>query len=216
MVTDYWVQSNYELYDIGFAKTILSNHYSEEWNFIKLALWHFRLYESDIKRDGKNKTNIVKRLELPFKLNGWHEKSIYMEQHLIDKKSFTTLHVNKSESHKIDAVKSNIALEFEWNNKNAFFSRDLSELGRLHSAKVIDVGVIITRSYELSSLFVALGTYTGEKGGVKKVSSKYEGSTTHANSVKNLLENGTAGGCPVLVIGITKKRFEANGEIDTY
>ncbi|PFJ00301.1 BglII/BstYI family type II restriction endonuclease [Priestia megaterium] len=215
-IKDSWIETNYDCYEVGFAKTILNHHYPEEWAFIKEALHSFKLYESDIRRDGGSKTNIVKRLEIPFKFNGWKEKSFYMEHHLIDEETNHTLSVTKSLSHKIDAVKSKIALEIEWNNKDTFFARDLSELARLHAARVIDVGVIITRSHTLSNLFSTLSDYPGKEGGTKKVSGKFGESTTHTRSLRRLLDNGTGGGCPVLVIGITDSLFESNGFIDTY
>ena len=215
-VSDKWIQRHYDCYEVGFAKTILSIHYPEEWKFIKKALSMFTLYESDIRRDGGNKTTIAKRLEIPFKLNGWKERKFYMEHHLIDEETKKTLGVTKSLSHKIDAVKSKIALEIEWNNKDTFFARDLSELNRLHSARVIDVGIIITRSHTLRDLFADLDPYPGKKGGTKEVDNKFGESTTHTRSLKRLLDNGTAGGCPVLAIGITDALFESNGFIDTY
>jgi hypothetical protein len=214
-VTDSWIEDNYQLIDNGFAKTILKNHHQDDWEFIKQALFEFKLYESDIKTDGGNKTKIARRLEIPFKLHGWRERNFYFETNLIDEDTNNVLHTSTSTSHKIDAVKDKIAIEFEWNNKDTFFARDLSVLGRLHANGVIDLGIIITRSSDLKTLFDSLGTYTNHKLETKLVKSKYGESTTHTNSVEKLITSGTAGGCPILVIGINENVFVANGEIQT-
>lgn len=58
--------------------------------------------------------------------------------------------------------------------------------------------MIITRSTELQGIFKSMG---------KKIADKYGSSTTHINKLLPRIEGGGAGGCPILVFGITEKLF---------
>lgn len=64
--------------------------------------------------------------------------------------------------------------------------------------RVIDVGVIVTRSSNLQTLFKSLGG---------KVAAKYGASTTHMDKLLPRLEGGGGGGCPILAFGISKARY---------
>jgi len=70
-----------------------------------------------------------------------------------------------STTHEIDHFKKfhdgrrGIALEIEWNNKDPFYDRDLSNFSRLHLIGAISAGIIITRGPSLQkalrSVFMA-------------------------------------------------------------
>lgn len=96
-------------------------------------------------------------------------------------------------THKIDNVKGRVGVEVEWNNKTEFYDRDLNNFRLLHELKVLSVGVIITRVSELQVLFNQLD-----------IGKKYGASTTHWDKLIPKVNGGGAGGCPLLLIGITE------------
>jgi hypothetical protein len=91
-----------------------------------------------------------------------------------------------------------VAIETEWNNKDPFFDRDLTTFRLLFELNVLSVGVIITRADELQDLFIELGKKTA--AGM---------STTHMSKLIPKMYNRASGGCPVLALGITKKKYDA-------
>ena len=99
-------------------------------------------------------------------------------------------------THKVDCYKNHIALEIEWNNKDPFFDRDLTNFRLLFDLKAISVGIIITRSTELQQIFNLLG-----KG------SSYGNSTTHLDKLKPKLQGAGSAGCPVLAFGIKRSLY---------
>jgi hypothetical protein len=95
-----------------------------------------------------------------------------------------------------------VALEVEWNNKDPFFARDMNAFRMLHELDVISVGVIITRRDELQAIFDGLYDAEGVCG------RKYGASTTHWGKLMPHVENGAAGSCPLLLIGIQPACYE--------
>ena len=84
-----------------------------------------------------------------------------------------------------------MGLEVEWNNKTEFYDRDVNNFRLLKELRVLSVGVVITRSSELQTLFDELG-----KG------ASYGKSTTHWNKLIPKVQGGGAGCCPLLLIGM--------------
>jgi hypothetical protein len=99
-------------------------------------------------------------------------------------------------THSIDCFKNGVGLEVEWNNKDPFYDRDLNNFRLLYDLRALSVGVIITRADHLQDIFNALG-----KG------PSYGASTTHMSKLLPRIRGGGAGGCPVLVFGITKECY---------
>ena len=83
-----------------------------------------------------------------------------------------------------------------WNNKDPFFDRDLNNFRLLYDYDALDVGVIITRSTHLQSLFNEL-----EKG------ASYGASTTHMDKLVPRIMGKGSGGCPIVAFGITEKLY---------
>jgi len=107
---------------------------------------------------------------------------------------------HESPTHAVDCLKGGVAVEMEWNNKDPFFDRDLNNFRLLFELRAIQVGVIITRSWELQGIFKALG-----KG------ASYGKATTHHEKLWPKLEGGGGGGCPVLTFAIRPVLFEGDG-----
>lgn len=189
MVTDHLVppdiSSLYEVHEWRNAVGVLSTACPREWAEIQAGLRAFRLLRSEVLAPGKNRSDIVARLEMPFKSAGWIEKqfatSIVVDQN-----------VRESPTHSVDCFKGRVALEVEWNNKDPFYDRDLNNFRLLFDLQVIDVGVIITRCSELQPIFNAL-----EKG------TSYGNSTTHMGKLLPRLRGGSGGGCPIIAFGIS-------------
>ena len=174
------------------AAAILACDFQDEWADILGCLSAFRLKKSAITVGGGGRSEIPQQLDGYLNARGWNE-------HQFD----IGIRVDGSEieipTHKIDNYKNGIGVEVEWNNKTEFYDLDLNNFSLLHQLRVLSVGVIITRSSELQSLFDGLG-----------IGQKYGNSTTHLNKLIPKIDGGGAGGCPVLAIGITKSCYDAN------
>jgi hypothetical protein len=103
----------------------------------------------------------------------------------------------RSPTHKVDMFKNGVAFETEWNNKDPFYDRDLNNFRLLFELRVIQAGVIVTRSDELLQLAVELG----------RDPQSYGQSTTHMSKLLPRLEGGGGGGCPVVVFGIRRAAY---------
>lgn len=187
-IPDYLTE-HYEIHEWRHAISILQGDFPEEWQDIVAVLTEFRLLKSDILQPGGRKSPIAIKLDEQFFARGWEEKGfetrIVIDEHEVD-----------SPTHKVDCVKNRIALEIEWNNKDPFYDRDLTNFRLLFDLRAISVGVIITRSDALQDIFNDLG-----KG------SSYGASTTHMSKLLPRIEGGGGGGCPIIVFGITKQLY---------
>lgn len=197
----------YEFYDYGHAFEILSGTYPQEWNELKECLENFQLTLSDITSAGGNKSPIPKAFDSILFSKGWKEVKITAD--LLIKKgerssrsSGQTFRAERTEEitiegyidgHNIDFVKNKVAFDLEWNSKDQTFDRDLLAMRNYFDARIIDVGVIVTRSAELNDVF----TYLGD--GIKN---KYGASTTWMGKLIPRLQARRNGGCPILAIGI--------------
>jgi hypothetical protein len=143
-------------------------------------------------KPGGSKGLISSKLDSHFTRLGWAEKKF-------DTKIVVDLAEHVTPTHKVDCYKNRVALEVEWNNKDPFFDRDLTTFRLLFELNVLSVGVIITRADELQDLFIELGKLTAAGQ-----------STTHMSKLIPKMYNRASGGCPVLALGITKKKYDAH------
>ena len=141
-------------------------------------------------KPGGNKSPIAKSLDELFFDRGWVEKSFEIS---VTADGEQTL----APTHHVDYYKDRVAIETEWNNKDPFFDRDLTSFRLLFDLNVLSVGVIVTRADELQELFIEVGKKTA--AGM---------STTHMSKLIPKMNNNAPGGCPVLAIGITKKKYD--------
>jgi hypothetical protein len=182
-----------DLYDVhewrnGLA--ILSAACPDEWADITAALSEFRLYATEIIRRGGNRSRIAIRLDSLLAQRGWRTRS-FNTRIVVDKAE------RHSPTHKVDMFKGGVAFETEWNNKDPFYDRDLNNFRLLFDLRVIQAGVIVTRSDELQQLAVELG----------RDPQSYGQSTTHMSKLLPRLEGGGGGGCPVVVFGIKRAAY---------
>jgi hypothetical protein len=184
-----FIRENYELHEWKHSCAILKEDFSEEWKDIISVLHEFRLYKSWITNPGGRKSNISEFLDSYLYERGWEEKE-FNTQVVVDE------HTMDTPTHKVDCFRNRVAIEIEWNNKDPFYDRDLNNFRLLFDLRAISVGVIITRCDELQEIFKELGR-----------GSSYGASTTHMSKLLPRIEGGSGAGCPLLVIGISKKLY---------
>jgi len=183
------IRDNWKVHEWRHACAVLKHDYPNELKDMIDVLRGFKLYHTEIKKKGGNKSLIAKRIDAAFSKRDWEEKS-FDTKFMIDGKALD------SPTHSIDCFKNEVGLEIEWNNKDPFFDRDLNNFRLLFDLRVLSVGVIITRTDELQSLLSTI-----RKG------SSYGKNTTHWGKLLPRINGGGGGGCPLLVFGIKKELY---------
>lgn len=185
------IAADYQVEEWRNATGVLETAHPQEWQDIQDVLRAFEFKRSELLMGGGAKSVIAKRIDGFLEERGWEEKK-FETKILVDRET------RDSPTHKVDCFKGRVALEIEWNNKDPFFDRDLNNFRRLFDLRVIDVGVIITRSTGLQDVFRSVS---------RKVAAKYSGSTTHMDKLLPRIEGGSGGGCPILAFGITSAKY---------
>lgn len=186
-----FILDHYEVHEWRHAIAVIANDFPAEWQDILDFLNNFRLYETDFTIPGGNRSTVARVIDSALTARGWIEKG-FDTRMLVDGVEMT------NPTHKIDSYKNRIALEVEWNNKDPFYDRDLNNFRILFDLRTISVGVILTRCDGLQSIANRLGR-----------GSSYGQSTTHMSRLLPRVHGGGAGGCPVLVFGISEKLYIA-------
>lgn len=185
------IQDTYQIEERHHACSILKTDFPDQWNDLVAVLNAFKLKKTDMSAPGGNKSPIAKGFDTLFFKRGWVEKSFDIK---VTADGTETL----APTHHVDYYKHRVAVETEWNNKDPFFDRDLTTFRLLFDLNVLSVGIIITRADELQELFVELGKKTAAGQ-----------STTHMSKLIPKMYNRASGGCPILALGITKKKYDA-------
>ena len=185
------VRERFEVHEWRNAAGVLQTAHPGEWADVIAGLRALDFRRSEVLAGGGAKSSIANRLDGFLTARGWAER-----------KFATKIRVDEDErdspTHKVDCFKGRVGLEIEWNNKDPFFDRDLNNFRLLFELRVIEVGIIVTRSTSLQTIFKSLGP---------KVAAKYGASTTHMDKLLPRLEGGGGGGCPVLAFGITRAQY---------
>lgn len=184
------ISDKYEIHEWKHASAILKHDFPKEWNDIVEMLRAFKLKKSWITQGGGNKTELARWVDEFLGSRGWKEKQFSTAVIVDDAKL-------ESPTHKVDCYRNRVALELEWNNKDPFYDRDLNNFRLLFDLRAISVGLIMTRCDELQGIFDDLGR--GKSYGM---------STTHVSKLLPRIEGGGGAGCPIIVIGITRKLYE--------
>lgn len=188
------IRKRYQIEERNHACAILAYDFPSEWQDIIDCLENFHLKRSAIMVGGGGRSGIPIAIDgfLRDPARGWGEKQFDIKI-TVDGQEYPT------PTHRIDNVKNRVGIEVEWNNKTEFYDRDLNNFRLLHELGVLSVGAIITRVSELQTLFDGLG-----------IGKKYGPSTTHWNKLIPKVNGGGAGGCPLLLVGITDRCYRAN------
>lgn len=180
------VRGKFEVFDWRNALAIARAVHPAEFGEVIEVLSGFVLRRSDIERGGGNKSPIARSLDERLYERGWVEKAF-------DTRIVVDGVASESPTHSVDCFKGKIALEVEWNNKDPFFDRDLNNFRLLYDLRVIDLGIIVTRTTELEAVLRSVG----------RNATTFGRATTHTNKLYPKIKGGGAGGCPVAVFGIT-------------
>ena len=180
----------WEVHEWKHACAILAQDFATEWADILALMASFRLKREWIEVKGGNRSKVAIAIDGFLAKRGW-----------VPKKFDTKVQVDEREmpspTHEVDCFKNSVALEVEWNNKDPFFDRDLNNFRLLFDLRAVSVGVIVTRSDELQQVFRELGRNTS-----------FGASTTHMSKLLPRVEGGGGGGCPLLVLGITRALYD--------
>ena len=184
------IAERYETHDHRHASTILAYDFPAEFGEVCEVLRSFRLTREDILRPGGSQSSIPKQFSSLLRPLGWRESKLTARL-MVEDEEVT------HDTHKVDYVKGRVAFDLEWNSKDQTFDRDLFAFRSFFEFNRISVGILVTRSSSLQSVFKELG-----------VGAKYGASTTHMNKLLPRLNAGRSGGCPVLAFGITERLIE--------
>jgi hypothetical protein len=178
---------------LSHAYAILTHDFAEAQEQLCAALSTLTIPIEEIIAGGGGEAKGTQRLRRALAELGW-EKTEFVVKKIINGKEREAI------SHLIDHCRTfdsgTVALEIEWNNKDPFYDRDLNNFRLLFDLRTIHVGVIVTRSDELQDIFDGLGR-----------GDSYGASTTHMSKLLPRLEGGSGGGCPILVLGITRNLY---------
>ena len=181
------LRSLYEVYEYRHAAALLYTEFPAHYAEICDALREFRFSRAQLTESGGNESEIPKTFSRLLRPKGWEEgrlsASLVVDSEII-----------QQDTHKIDYVKGRVAFDLEWNSKDQTFDRDLFAFRTFFDYNKISVGVLVTRSERLDTLFRELG-----------IIKKYGASTTHLGKLLPRMKSGRGGGCPLLIFGITEK-----------
>lgn len=204
-----WVPADilekFEVHNYNHAAEILNQSFPAEYEEFLSALRDFSITSEDILEAGGNESSIPPKFSSILEPIGWKEiritgdliikfypRSGTKKGHFSDSPTEEKNILNYIDGHNIDFVKNRVALDIEWNSKDQTFDRDLYAMRTYYECGIISVGIIVTRSESMNSVFRKLG-----------VMKKYGASTTWMGKLLPRLDSRRHGGCPVLAIGIT-------------
>ena len=204
------IQQRFEFINYGHALEILTLACKDEWEDLLDLFLNLKLSKEDILKAGGNESEIPKKFDDILYPKNWKEIKISGDLHVnlyqrfnsksktfSDEPSSTKVIKGFIDGHNIDFIKGKVAFDLEWNSKDQTFDRDLLAMRTYFECGIIDVGVIVTRSEELTDIFKELN-----------VNKKYGASTTHMNKLLYRLDSRRNGGCPILAVGIKKPVIE--------
>lgn len=184
-----FIRNHYECYEWRHACAILKQDFPTELAEFIDVMTRFRLHRTMIKDPGGRKSKVSEWIDAELYKLGWREKHF-------DTSIKVDGNEEKSPTHSVDCFKKGIALEIEWNNKDPFYDRDLNNFRLLFDLRAVSVGIIITRCDELQKVFKELGR-----------GKSYGASTTHMSKLLPRIRGGGGAGCPLLVLGISRKLY---------
>jgi hypothetical protein len=203
------VLKRYDFSEVREAAAILQGTNPVEFGEVVKVLKKFRIERDDILQPGGNEGLIAKRLNKEFRKRGWregqHDQTVSSKLRLMpyrpagERKPKVVETEVENTGYKVDNVKGGIALDVEWNAKDGNLDRDLSAYAALYDLGIIRGAVLITRTHDDLK---ALGAKLGRPDFLKTTT------TTNMGKLVPRLSRGSAGGCPVLAVGITARCYQ--------
>jgi len=185
-----------------YADLILRDAFPKQYSNLVAVLSDYYIELAELQVGGGNRTPFVARFDDGLKGRGWGKKNIDIET-AIDGET-----IAKVRSHEIDMFAfgseqrpyPGVAVEMEWNNKDPFFDRDLTNFYALHRAGALAVGVVVTRGPQLQRIIKPTVRN-------KEKREKFGESTTHWTKLMPRIDLGGGGECPLLLVGIQPERI---------
>ena len=193
------IREKFEIHEYKNAISILFTAYPHLFKEVCLVLDQIHITKQMILAAGGNESQIPKAFSNILRPLGWYEVKLKAETKIND------IETVRTETHKIDYVKDQVAFDLEWNSKDQTFDRDLYAFRSFFEFNKIGLGIIVTRSTSLHEYFKTLGFHTDSHGVTRPITSKFGASTTHFNKLRFRIDEGRSGGCPVIAFGITQK-----------
>ena len=218
-------ENKYEVKSFRNAANLLITAHADETAQLFEVLNAFEIQMEDILKKGGNKSEVAKKLEAALHPLEWNETRISGDL-LVSKRAKvlntrskspkflkvdeTNLLKNFLDGHQVDFVKDRVAFDLEWNSKDQTFDRDLYAMRAFYDCGIIDVGIILTRSTNLATMFADIAS---RLDAVKSFKDKYGASTTWMGKLDYRVNAGRAGGCPILALGFREAAF---AELETW
>jgi len=225
------VRQRYRFVETRNAASTFKAGHPQEFDEVMAVLGAFSFDLDRIIRPGGSKHLIPKEIDEAFREMGWREARY--DQELITKlilqpyrpagedAASTQESKNAYGGHKIDNVKSRVALEVEWNPKDGNLDRDFGNFRSLYDGGAIDVGIILTRTEdrmkELWYETIGIAKTHPEAHSSEAWATRLGGTadnplgtstTSNFEKLSPRVERGDGGGCPILAVAITAACFE--------
>jgi hypothetical protein len=146
---------NYDLRYTSHAGSILQHEFPGASQEIEDALADLDIPIESLVGSGGGVATVTQYIRREFDARGWTKENFHITQTVNGVESV-------ADSHEVDHVKKFpngcLLLEIEWNNKDPFYDRDLSNFRALHQASAASVGLIVTRGSSLQAQAVTLLT----------------------------------------------------------
>lgn len=200
-VTPQSVLDRYTFLEVRNGAAVLKASNPTHFDELVQVLEGFHVYDADLLIPGGNRGQIATRLDAHFEQLGWQAIRVNTEFKLVGKgKKGGAIILEteaKNDGFEVDNMKGRVAIDVEWNAKDGNLDRDLAAYRSLYDLGLIDAAVLITRDhYSIRDLAgVTLESDTA-RGRLSTITS------TNTIKLKDRLERGDAGGCPVFAVGI--------------
>ena len=201
------ILERYEWTETRRAAAVMRAAALGEFEELLRVLGSFRLDEArDILARGGNESQTAAVLNKGFRELGWREgeyhetlkTSVKLKPYATAGETLGTQKetIAGTASYAIDNLKGGVALDVEWHAKDGNLDRDLAAYRSLYDSGAISMAVMITKVRKgLRQLALSLDP----------TSTKFTTSTTTSlEKVIPRLVRGDAGGCPVLVVAISR------------
>lgn len=202
------ILDRYDFRETRNAAAVLASTNPTAFGQMLEVLDNFQLMAADITEPGGSKSQVAIRLDRAFRENGWREAAYDTHIRSVlrvmpyrpagERRADERETDSVSLGYLVDNVKDRVALDVEWHAKDGNLDRDVAAYRAFYDAAIIDVGVILTRSFESIR---ALSIRLGRAGGFATTT------TTTIEKLQDRLARGDGGGCPILAVAITDRCY---------
>jgi hypothetical protein len=207
------IRQRFGFAEVRNAAAVLESTDRAAFDEVMDVLEAFVLEPLDILLPGGQKSRLALRVDKQFREKGWregqHDTKIVSVLRIMpwrpagEKTVVERRYEVENPGYKVDNVKGRVALDVEWNAKDGNLDRDVGAYRALYDAGIIDVGVIITRDFDtILRLAARLGRPTPFSGTT----------TTTLTKLTPRMGRGDGGGCPILAVAITDRRYVGDAE----